>query len=152
MQSGWALGWGAAAILYTVVFSRLPEQTAWRVLFLAGIAPALLVLYIRRYVEEPEVYRAARASAAKRANFYEIFAPEIIRTTALGALLATGAQGGYYAVTTWLPTYLKTVRGLSVFGTGSYLLGLDALIAIDREARQSRLSTQARRRTRGSRR
>ena len=38
------------------------------------------------------------------------------------------------------------------FGTGSYLLGLDALIAIDREARQSRLSAQARRRTRGSRR
>src|SRR5439155_900526 len=31
------------------------------------------------------------------------------------------AQGGYYAITTWLPTYLKTVRGLSVFNTGGYL-------------------------------
>ena len=122
VQSGWALGWGAAAILYTIVFRKLPEQTAWRVLFLAGIAPALLVLYIRRYVEEPEIFRAARAQAIKSSHFLEIFAPEIVRTTALAALLATGAQGGYYAITTWLPTYLRTVRGLSVFGTGSYLI------------------------------
>lgn len=120
VQSGWALGWGAAAILYTVVFGRLPEQTAWRVLFFAGIAPSLLVLYIRRYVEEPEVYRAARATSTA-SHFLEIFSLPILRTTVLGALLATGAQGGYYAITTWLPTYLKTVRGLSVFGTGSYL-------------------------------
>ncbi|HET9752452.1 MAG TPA: hypothetical protein VFP52_05805, partial [Myxococcales bacterium] len=48
-----------------------------------------------------------------RGSFLEIFAPEILPTTALAALLATGAQGGYYAITTWLPTYLKTVRGLS---------------------------------------
>ncbi len=120
VQSGWALGWGAAAVLYTVVFSALPEQIAWRVLFLAGILPALLVLYIRRNVEEPAVFRAARASGAG-GNFLEIFAPEILPTTALAALLATGAQGGYYAITTWLPTYLKTVRGLSVFNTGGYL-------------------------------
>jgi sugar phosphate permease len=36
--------------------------------------------------------------------------------------MATGMQGGYYAVTTWLPTYLKTVRGLSVLDTGGYLM------------------------------
>jgi MFS family permease len=30
-------------------------------------------------------------------------------------------QGGYYAITTWLPTYLKTTRGLSVLNTGGYL-------------------------------
>jgi len=35
--------------------------------------------------------------------------------------LVTGAMGGYYALTIWLPTYLKTVRHLSVFNTGAYL-------------------------------
>src|SRR5438045_612665 len=120
VQSGWALGWGVAAILYTVMFSILPEQTAWRVLFLAGVLPSLLVLYIRRNVEEPAVFRAARESGAQ-GRFWEIFAPDMAGTTALAALLATGAQGGYYAITTWLPTYLKTVRGLSVFNTGGYL-------------------------------
>ena len=39
----------------------------------------------------------------------------------IGGLLGTGAHGGYYALTTWLPAYLKTERGLSVLGTGAYL-------------------------------
>src|SRR3982750_3452774 len=90
VQSGWALGWGAAAILYTIAFSVLPEQTAWRVLFLAGVLPSLLVLYIRRNVEEPAVFRAARESGTQ-GRFWEIFAPEMAPTTLLAALLATGA-------------------------------------------------------------
>src|SRR5580658_6317587 len=43
MQAGWAVGWGAAAITYALFFSWLPAETAWRMLFLVGIAPALLV-------------------------------------------------------------------------------------------------------------
>jgi sugar phosphate permease len=39
----------------------------------------------------------------------------------LTSIMATGMQGGYYAITIWLPTYLKTERGLSVLGTGGYL-------------------------------
>ena len=41
--------------------------------------------------------------------------------TLIGALLGVGAHGGYYALMTWLPTYLKTERHLSVLGTGGYL-------------------------------
>jgi MFS family permease len=38
--------------------------------------------------------------------------------------MVTGAQGGGYALGVWLPTYLKTVRGLSAVGTGGYTLVL----------------------------
>ena len=38
------------------------------------------------------------------------------------SLLCTAVQGGYYAITTWLPTFLKTERNLSVLNTGGYLL------------------------------
>src|SRR5947209_6752221 len=34
MQSGWAVGWGIAALLATWFFSVLPADTAWRALFL----------------------------------------------------------------------------------------------------------------------
>ena len=61
MQAGWAVGWGAAALLYALFFSILPAATAWRALFLVGILPALLVFSIRRYVDEPEVYLKSRA-------------------------------------------------------------------------------------------
>src|SRR5690606_32125354 len=40
----------------------------------------------------------------------------------LASLLALGAQGGYYAITTWLPLFLRTTRDLSVTMTGGNLL------------------------------
>jgi MFS family permease len=61
------------------------------------------------------------ATAGKTANFLEIFSPAMLRTTVLTCLLSTGAQGGYYAITTWLPTFLQTERHLTVLGTGGYL-------------------------------
>ena len=124
VQSGWAIGWGAAALLYAVLFSRLPEETAWRALFFAGILPAGLVLFVRYFVDEPASSRRPEqiTAGAERPHFLAIFEPELIGKTVLASLLATGAQGGYYAITTWLPTYLKTVRQLSVLNTSQYLL------------------------------
>jgi MFS family permease len=124
MQAGWAVGWGAAALLYALFFSLLPPETAWRVLFLVGIAPALLVFWVRRYVKEPAVYlesKAQLAASGDRPSLFEIFQPPLLRITVLGGLMGTGAQGGYYAVTTWLPTFLRTERGLSVLDSAGYL-------------------------------
>ncbi len=124
VQGGWAVGWGVTAICYTVLFSILPAATAWRAMFWIGILPSLLVFYIRRHVPEPEVFKRTRereALAGESSHFLEIFSPALLKTTFLTALLAMGVQGGYYAITTWLPTFLKTSRGLSVLNTGGYL-------------------------------
>ncbi len=124
MQAGWAIGWGVAALLYALFFSVMAAEIAWRALFLIGVAPALLVFFVRRYVEEPEVYlrsRAQIASSGDAPSFLEIFQPPLLRITLLGGLMGTGAQGGYYAVTTWLPTFLRTERGLSVLDSAGYL-------------------------------
>ena len=125
VQGGWAIGWGLAAICYGIFFSVLPEATAWRAMFWIGILPALLVFYIRRKVPEPQVFAETRkkvASSGEKAVFLQIFSPAVLRITALTALLAVGAQGGYYAITTWLPTFLKTQRKLSVLNTTGYLI------------------------------
>lgn len=124
VQAGWAIGWGISTLLFMAVFSLVPADYAWRVLFAIGIAPAPFVIWIRRFVDEPEVHRqqkAAQAATHTRTSLLDIFRGEIVWTTLRASLLATGVQGGYYAVTTWLPTYLKTERHLSVIGTGSYL-------------------------------
>ena len=124
MQAGWAVGWGAAALLYALFFSVLPAGTAWRALFLVGIAPALLVFFVRRYVAEPTVYLETRSHLMERGDTpsaLEIFRPPLLRITVLGGLMGTGAQGGYYAVTTWLPTFLRTERKLSVLDSAGYL-------------------------------
>ena len=63
VQSGWAIGWGITAISYTVLFSILPAEMAWRALFWIGVLPALLVFYIRRHVPEPEIFPTKRVRA-----------------------------------------------------------------------------------------
>jgi MFS family permease len=119
VQSAWAVGWGAAAILATIMFQVLPQEIAWRALFFAGILPALLVFYIRAFVPEPAVFREAMQTGGQRSTF-TIFT-DLLPTTILGAVLTTGAQGGYYAITTFLPTFLRDERHLTVMGTGGYL-------------------------------
>jgi len=123
VQSAWAWGWAAAAILATIIFQVLPQEIAWRVMFFAGITPALLIFYIRGYVPEPKVFVESRAAAVpgKGRGVLAIFGKELLPTTILGCVLAIGAQGGYYAITTFLPTFLRTERHLTVMGTGGYL-------------------------------
>jgi MFS family permease len=123
MQSGWAVGWGLANILYVVLYQLLPETLAWRAMFWVGILPALLVFYIRKNVKEPAVFRATQDKVIRQGgHFLEIFSPALLRTTLLASLMTTGMMVGYYAVFTWLPTYLKTERGLSVMSTGWYTM------------------------------
>ncbi len=128
VQSSWAVGWGAAAIASWAVYTLITPELAWRVLFWLGVLPALLILYIRRNLDEPEIYvahrRARRAKDGDEGSFLEIFSPKLLGTTLRASLLATGMQGAYYAVTTWLPTYLETERRLSVLKTSGYLLVL----------------------------
>lgn len=125
VQSGWAVGWGVAVLLYTALFSILPEAQAWRWLFFVGVVPALLIIFIRRGIDEPEVSVRTRAAASKgraeAASLLAIFRPQLLRVTLLGALMGVGAHGGYYALTSFLPTFLKTERQLSVLNTGGYL-------------------------------
>jgi len=120
VQSGWAVGWGAAVLVQAALFSLLPPEQAWRWLFAFGAVPALLVFYIRRNVPEPALAQRRRAEGAG-AGILEIFRPDVLRTTVLASLLGVGAQGGYYAIMTWLPSFLRDERGLTVVGSAGYL-------------------------------
>jgi MFS family permease len=121
VQSAWAVGWGASVLLYSALFLLLDPSTAWRVLFGIGILPALLIVYVRRNIPEPAVAERVSREAAPGLELIAIFRPEVLRMTVIGALIGVGAHGGYYALMTWLPTFLKSERHLSVLGTGGYL-------------------------------
>jgi MFS family permease len=123
VQTGWSIGWGAAALLYTILIATVPDEYAWRALFWIGLAPAGLVFWIRRFVEEPEI-RQNQAAPISFGHIFSALKPPYLSTTWRVAMMVTGAQGGSYALTIWLPTYLKTVRHISSVGTGSYLLVL----------------------------
>jgi SHS family lactate transporter-like MFS transporter len=56
LQEGYAFGYLLAAVVYGLLFSSI----GWRGMFMVGVIPALLVLYIRRNVEESPVWEQAR--------------------------------------------------------------------------------------------
>ena len=125
VQCAWAVGWGLAVALFMLIYSLVPQEFAWRVMFFVGLLPSLLILWVRRNVPEPDSFQRLQSANAIPASFLHsmagIFRPQLLRVTLLGGLLGLGAHGGYHAVMTWLPTFLKTERHLSVLNSGGYL-------------------------------
>src|SRR4029077_11785006 len=116
--------WGASALVYIGLYAFLPEELAWRVLFAIGLLPAVFVFWIRRHIDEPEIFRDARRDrpAVGVAHLFSAFRGPYLWTTIKVSLMVAGAQGGGYALGIWMPTYLRTVRHLSATSTGGFLL------------------------------
>src|SRR4051812_7771573 len=124
VQSGWAVGWGLAALTQAIMFSYFPPDVAWRWMFAVGALPALMVFYLRRYVTEPEIAAATHArqsSTGERPALGEIFSGSVLKTTVMASLMIMGCQGGYYAITFWVPRFLTVERKLSVVTSTGYL-------------------------------
>ncbi len=123
MQSGWAIGALIAAALSALVLERF----GWRVLFLIGAAPAVLAYFVRKHVEEPQVWRERDTKSPSR--WGEIFAPEFRKRTALATLVASCVLVAYWGVTSWLPAFLASPveqggAGLTVTKSAAWLIVL----------------------------
>ncbi len=122
LQAGWAVGYGIAVLISTLLFDFMDHAIAWRVLFALGIVPAVLVLWIRRNLEEAPVYLRQRATAKdEKVDIWEVFRGSSRATTFKAILLTFGIYGGNYVMITWLPAYLKLVLNLSINNIGGYL-------------------------------
>ncbi|MGH8213784.1 MAG: MFS transporter [Rhodanobacteraceae bacterium] len=62
LQSGYPCGYLLCAIAYGLLFNTI----GWRGMFVLGVLPALLVLYIRRSVPESPVFEQRNSSGARR--------------------------------------------------------------------------------------
>jgi MFS family permease len=123
VQTGAAFGPGAAALVYAGLYAVLPEAIAWRMLFAVGILPAFLVLWVRRTIEESDAFQMRRQERPLTGSvqLFSAFRGAYLWTTVKVALMVAGAQGGVFAVQFWMPTYLRTVRGLSSSATGTFV-------------------------------
>src|SRR4051794_34542342 len=81
-----------------------------RSVFLVGVIPAFLVLWIRRAVPEPEEWeKAKRSSAREEPGFLELFRGSVRRTTILTVLVCSLALTAHWAFLFW---YLQHLRNL----------------------------------------
>ena len=138
VQSGWGLGYIFAAILATLIIPFFKAgQTytipilnisldgldlGWRILFFVGVAPAFLVFYIRKHLDEPEVWkktselRKAGKMSEKGQGFTlgQIFAPDLIRYTITASLLTSLCMIAYWGLYFWLPQFLASDKGVGL--------------------------------------
>lgn len=125
VQSAAGPGSALAALLAGPVAAMFAPTMGWRVAFFIGVAPAVLVFFVRREGDDADIFKRAKARAQQRGRTFlpvEIFSPKLLRLTALACLLALGAQGAGFAVSNYLTTFLSQERGLSLSVAGIYVL------------------------------
>ncbi|OYX64274.1 MAG: MFS transporter [Sphingomonadales bacterium 32-64-17] len=115
VQSGAPIGSGIAALLAGPVAASFDPDTGWRIAFWVGLAPALLIFFIRRGSDDAEVYKQSRArqrAANSSTGLGAIFTPKVLWITALASMLSLGVQGAAYSVANYLTTFMTAERGL----------------------------------------
>jgi MFS family permease len=138
VQSSWALGFAAAAL----VAGPVSRYFGWRAVFYVGILPAVITLWIQRSVPESEMWENhstsslpiatpdAVDSVKKQSSFWRILRPPFAKHTL--ALLSFNFFGmfAWWGLFTWLPPYLSLPierggRGFGVMGMTTLLVVLN---------------------------
>lgn len=114
----------------------------WRYGFLLGLAPALLVVWVRMSMREPESWEAARQASAeglgkKLGSFRELFGtPELRRNTLVGTGLAAIGMATFWGVHIYGKDLVREEM------TARYLAA-EPLASTDETVRQEVLETHA---------
>jgi len=109
LQTGVNLGLMLAA-LATFLLAGFPN----RAVFLVGVVPAFLVLWIRRAVPEPDEWQGAkRLSAHKQPGFLELFRGPVRRTTLLTLAVCALGLTAHWAFMFWYLQHLRNLPELS---------------------------------------
>lgn len=104
MQSAWAIGYGAAALVVAVVM----PIWGWRAVFFVGVLPALLTIWVQRRVEEPAMWRERRGrTTASRAGLGDIFKGDLLRLTVPVTLMNACTMFAWWGFNLWIPAYLS---------------------------------------------
>src|SRR5207302_1044105 len=153
VQSSWALGFAAAAL----VAGPVARYYGWRAVFFVGILPAVVTLWIQRSVPESEMWRertlprdAGRGEESKSPPFDKlkagflardarngapdsmgiIFRPPFVKHTFALLLFNFFGMFAWWGLFTWLPPYLSLPveqggRGFGVLGVTTLLVSLN---------------------------
>jgi len=82
----------------------------YRTIFLIGIVPALLTLWIRRAVPEPEVWAFAHDHVhGRKPGLHTLFEPELRRTTLIVVTVCALGLTAHWALLFWHSAHLRTM-------------------------------------------
>ncbi len=114
MQGGWGLGFLLSSAAYGLLYNLI----GWRGMLWIGILPAILLLYIFRYVKEPEIWlenriRQRAEQREVRAPLFSIFKPGLLANTLNACWWAASGMVIYYSLWALFATHLEADLHLS---------------------------------------
>jgi MFS family permease len=104
MQSSWAIGYALAAIVNWLV--QDVAGLDWRAVFFVGVLPALFAFWVRRGVEEPALWTAARTRPA-RVSLGQALGGSMLGVTIAITLMNACTMFAWWGFNTWVPSYLR---------------------------------------------
>jgi MFS transporter, SHS family, lactate transporter len=114
LQGSWGLGFMLSSAIYGLFYSYI----GWRGMLWIGVLPALSVLYVRKYVNEPPVWlenrrRQREEQREVRTPLLSIFKPRVLGNTLSACIWMAGGFIAYYAVNSLFATHLQKDLNLS---------------------------------------
>src|SRR5262249_58019015 len=85
----------------------------YRTVFLVGVLPAFVVLWIRRAVPEPEEWQGAKRQSAEEPGFQELFHGPVRRITLLTLMVCALALTAHWAFLFWFVQHLRNLPDLA---------------------------------------
>jgi MFS family permease len=120
VQSSWAIGYALGAAVVGLVMPRF----GWRAVFFAGVAPALITLWLRRSIREPEAWQQKQRS---QPNVGQLFRGTFGRDTLICSTMNAATLFAWWGLFTWVPRFLSMPvaeggHGLSIVQTSEWTI------------------------------
>jgi MFS family permease len=128
VQSAWAIGYALAAAVVAIIMPRFSPHLGWRAVFLVGMLPALVTVWIRRKVKEPEEWTAKRPSEVKTETpFRALFRGKLGRSTLIITSMNAASLFAWWGLFSWVPAFLALPvsqggHGLNIVKTSEFTM------------------------------
>ncbi|MDO4432366.1 MAG: MFS transporter [Aerococcaceae bacterium] len=104
----------------------LAPSLGWRGLFLFGLLPLLLVLWMQLFIKDDAIMDHGRehdTDTTKVANIGQLFkTPALIAQTVALMVMTTVQIAGYFGMMNWLPTIIQTSLNISVKNSSLWMV------------------------------
>jgi len=118
LESFWAFGWIAAAL---IAYFVIPEY-GWRTAFVIGALPALYAIYLRRAIQDPPRYTRLKGRRQPfRSRLAHVWSGRHVRSTAVLWILWFMVVFSYYGMFLWLPSVM-VAKGFDLVTSFEYVL------------------------------
>lgn len=126
LQGSWGIGFALSALCYGYLYGKwnplygwwpmAGPTIGWREMLWIGVLPALVCVWIRFYVKEPEVWaenKRLQSESGKEVHLplFAIFKPGLLWNTITGCVWMAAAFCTYYSIWALFSTYLQKELG-----------------------------------------